>query len=48
MYFGTIKMMSMHRRSCKGADNNTENNDKSDVEENVGERVKPLRIDATR
>ena len=43
MYFGTIKMMSRHRRSC-----NVESNDTLDVEENVAERLRPLRIAAIR
>ena len=43
MYFGTIKMNSMHCRSCKLVDDNAESNDTQDVE-NVAERVRPLRI----
>ena len=42
MYFGTIKMMSMHCRSCNHVDNNAESNDILDVEKNVAERVRPL------
>ena len=43
MYFGTIKMMSIRRRSCKLVDDNAKSNDKLDVE-NVPERVRPPRI----
>ena len=47
LYFGTIKMMSNHRQSCRGIDDSVENNDASDVEK-VTERVRPLRIAAIR
>ena len=48
MYFGTIKMMSMHRRSCKHVDDNADSNDTLDLEENVAERVRPFRIASIR
>ena len=38
MYFSTIKMMSMHHRSCMLVDDNAESNNTLDVE-NVAERV---------
>ena len=46
MYFGTIKMMSKHCWSCMHVDDNTESKDTLDVEQNVAERVRPLRIAA--
>ena len=44
MHFGTIKMISIHRQSCKRVDDNTESNGTLDVVENVAERVRPLPI----
>ena len=44
MYFATIKMILMHHRFCKHVHDNAESNDTLDVEENVAERVRPLRI----
>ena len=38
--------MSMHRQPCKDVDNNAESNNTLDVEKNVAERVRPLRIAA--
>ena len=49
MCFGTIKMMSKHRRSCNHVDDNTVSSDTlCGVEENVAERVRPLLIAAIR
>ena len=48
MYFGTIKVMSVHRRSCSDG-NDAKSEKASDAEESVAtERVRPLRIAAIR
>ena len=48
MYFGTIKAMSVHRRSCSD-DNDAKSEEASDAEEGVAsERVRHLRMGAIR
>ena len=46
-FFGTIKMISNHRQSCRRVDNNAKSNDTS-VVENFAERVRALRNAAIR